>query len=85
MYYRRQGEPQGMSGNNSALTSSDSYQTYYKEDFTVLDPSMSDTQRYVIYGIVAAVLILLFWLLWKQYGHKMSRKGSRKGSVSMFY
>ena len=82
MYYRRQGEPQGINGNNSALSvSSDSYQTYYKEDFAILDSSLSDTQRYVIWGIVILVLLLLAHLLWKQYGHKISRKGS----VSMFY
>jgi hypothetical protein len=81
MYYRRQGEPQGMYGNNSN-SSLNAYQPYYKEDFTFLDPSMSDQNRYIIYGIMAAVLILLAWLLYKQYGHKL---GGRKGSVSMFY
>jgi hypothetical protein len=81
MYYRRQGEPQGMYGNDS-VSSLNAYQPYYKEDFKFLDPSLGETQKYMIYAVMAAVLILLGWLLYKQYGHKM---GGRKGSVSMFY
>ncbi|AAB94458.1 141R [Invertebrate iridescent virus 6] len=84
MYYRRQGEPQEMYGNgNNSVSSSavNTYQPYYKEDFNILDPALSDSQRYIIYAIVAAILLLLFWLLYKKYGHKIGRKGS----VSMFY
>jgi hypothetical protein len=83
MYYRRQGEPQGMYGNDSVSSLNAYQQGYYKEDFTILDPAMSQNQRYIVYGVVAAVLILLAWLLYKQYGHKIH--GGRKGSVSMFY
>jgi hypothetical protein len=56
-------------------------QPYYKEDFTLLDPSMTQTNRYIVYGVMAAILILLLWLLWGKYGKKLSRKNS----VSMFY
>ncbi len=39
MYYRRQGEPQEMYGNNSVSSSAvNTYQPYYKEDFNILDP-----------------------------------------------
>ncbi len=83
MYYRRQGEPQEMYGNNSVSSSAvNTYQPYYKEDFNILDPAfVRFTKIYIIYAIVAAILLLLFWLLYKKYGHKIGRKGS----VSMFY
>jgi len=77
MYYRRQGEPQGIYGSDVSNT----YQPYYKEDFDILNPSMTNMQRYTIWAIVIALFILLAWLLYKRYGHKISRKGS----ISMFY
>ncbi len=49
MYYRRQGEPQEMYGNNSVSSSAvNTYQPYYKEDFNILDPALSDSQRYYL-------------------------------------
>ncbi len=50
-----------MYGNNSVSSSAvNTYQPYYKEDFNILDPALSDSQRYIIYAIVAAILLLLF-------------------------
>jgi hypothetical protein len=73
MYYRREGEPQI---NESPLTS---YKSYYKEDFELLSPTLTDTQRYMVYAVIVLILAVLGWCLYKQYGHKM------RGGVSMFY
>lgn len=51
-----------------------------QENFTILDPNMSETTRYIIYIIMAVMIMLFLWLLWKQYGNKLSSNG-----FSMFY
>ncbi len=57
MYYRRQGEPQEMYGNNSVSSSAvNTYQPYYKEDFNILDPALSDHK-----DILFMPLLLLFF------------------------
>lgn len=75
MYYRQQGEPVQMSLSDSTPTPS------IREDFTIFDPNMSQTNRYIIYAIMIAFIVLLLWLLWGKYGKKLGRKSS----VSMFY
>jgi hypothetical protein len=61
-----------------------------KENFTLLDPAMSDTMKYIIYAILVIVVLLLLWLLWERFGGRSSSRrsaspASRKRSVSMFY
>ncbi len=72
-----------MYGNNSVSSSAvNTYQPYYKEDFNILDPALSDSQRYIIYAIVACYsYCYCSGSCIRQYGHKIGRKGS----VSMFY
>lgn len=74
MYYRRQGEAQMMFGEHD-------YQPYFRENFTILSNDLTQTQKYFIWFLVAAILILLVWLLYKQYGYKLRGRDN----VSIFY
>ncbi len=75
MYYRRQGEPQEeMYGNNSVSSSAvNTYQPYYKEDFNILDPALSDSQGILFMPLLYAYLFVTGSgiLVYKKYGHKL--------------